>query len=493
MNANEIMRVARPASGWSGAVETRWGRVDLIKWSMVALVIGTVIWGLADVRRRGRIDPEHPETHRTDFTVYTIAGEAMLYGGDPYAVANLRGWKYVYLPLFALVVAPLSCFDPQTQVLVWFAISVILSWGCLRECVRIAQVVLPDEPRRGVFGPIPTWIGAAAVTAAAVPTLNCLQRGQMGVAVLYFLLLGFRLLIESRSAGWSMLAGVVLALPIVLKVTPLLPVTFALAQQATSAWYSPGSVSRLIRPNASLAGVSVGLLLFLLFIPASVIGWEANLEHLRTWVRTVANQEESALKADYAGDNTTERNQSLTNAIHRFGNWAAGEPQPNSGTWQDVTAAANSGRPMDAEVVRIILLAVRIGVGCLLLAVGYRAARAGDPLGQAVGFSLAYLATLIVCQIARGHYFVIWLPTILFTCTWLVRHHRPRLAAWHAIVAPLLVLVHYVFLSRAGAIGVLGLGTAVWYTTICITLLRTTAMETVTIPADSAIVGRQAA
>jgi hypothetical protein len=493
MNGNHIVRLRHPVPGWCGVVETRWCRVDLMRWSMVALVIGTVIWGLADVRRRGRIDPEHPETHRTDFTVYTIAGEAMLYGGDPYAVANLRGWKYVYLPLFALVVAPLGSFDSQTQVLVWFAISVILSWGCLRECVRIAEVVLPGEPRRGVFGPIPTWIGAAAVTAAIVPTLNCLQRGQTGVVVLYFLLLGFRLLVESRSVGWSLLAGVVLALPIVLKATPLLPVAAALAQQAISAWYLPGSVSRLFRPSASLVGVAFGLLLFLLFIPASVIGWQTNLEHLGTWVRTVANQEESALKEDYAGDNTTERNQSLTNAIHRFGNWAAGEPQPNSGTWQDVTAAANSGRPMDAGIVGTMLLAVRIGVGCLLLAVGYRTARAGDPLGLAVGFSLAYLATLIVCQIARGHYFVIWLPTILFTCTWLVRQHRPRSAAWHAIMAALLVLVHYVFLSRAGAIGVLGLGTAIWFTTVSITILRTKVMETVTVPTDVAILGRQAA
>ena len=207
MNGNHIVRLRHPVSGWSGVVETRWGRIDLMKWSMVALVIGTVIWGLADVRRRGRIDPEHPETHRTDFTVYTIAGEAMLYGGDPYAVANLRGWKYVYLPLFALVVAPLGSLDSQTQVLVWFAISVILSWGCLRECVRIAEVVLPGEPRRGVFGPIPTWIGAAAVTAAIVPTLNCLQRGQTGVVVLYFLLLGFRLLGRKSERGLVVIGG----------------------------------------------------------------------------------------------------------------------------------------------------------------------------------------------------------------------------------------------------------------------------------------------
>jgi Glycosyltransferase family 87 len=472
MNCGLTIRTARPVSGWRPAVESRWGRIDLVRWSLAVLVIALVIWGLTDVRRRGRVNPQHPEVHKTDFTVYTMAGEAMLAGGDPYTVANSRGWKYVYPPLFALVVAPLGKFEPQMQVMVWFTVSVLLGWGCLRECVRIAGVVLPNESRRGPFGPIPTWIGAAAVTAAAVPALNCLQRGQMGVAVLYFMLLGFRLMAESRAAGWSFLAGVVLALPIVLKATPLLPVVVALTQQALAAWFSPGRGWRLIRPGMSVAGAAFGLALFLFFIPALLIGWGANLQHVGTWWNTVARQEENALIQDYAGDNTTERNQSLTNAVHRLGNWAAGNPQPLSGTWP-VLIPTGGGRPMDVPLVEILLLAVRGGVGCLLLAVGFRTARAGDLLGQAVGFSLAYLATLIVCQIARGHYFVIWLPAVMFTSAWLVRQHRPRSAAWHAIAPGALVLVHYLFLRQAGALGLLGIGTAAWYTSVCLTVLRT--------------------
>jgi hypothetical protein len=440
---------------------------------MIALAIGLVVWGLTDVRRRGRADSKHPEDHKTDFTVYTIAGETMYYGGDPYAVANLRGWKYVYPPLFALLVAPLSNFDSQTQVVVWFAVSVLLGWGCFRECVRIAEVVLPNEQRLGHFGPIPTWIGTAAVAAAAMPALNCLQRGQMGVAVLYFLLLGFRLLIESQSMGRAFFAGVMLALPVVLKATPLLPVAFVLVQQTAAAWFSSDPKSKWIRPGFSLAGAAFGLAVFLLFVPAALIGWQANLQHLGTWWNTVARQEEGALKQDYAGDNSTERNQSLTNAVHRFGNWAAGDPQPISGTWPPVTPATGAEWPMDGPLVMTLLLVVRCGVGCLLLAVGYRTARAGDSLGLAVGFSLAYLATLIVCQIARGHYFVIWLPTVMFTSVWLVRQNRPRSAAWHAIVPAMLVIMHYMFLRTAGSIGLLGLGTAAWYTSACVTVLRT--------------------
>jgi hypothetical protein len=250
-----------------------------------------------------------------------------------------------------------------------------------------------------------------------------------------------------------------------------MPVAFILGQQALTAWYSSGRASRFLRPGAGVVGVAFGLILFLLFVPALVVGWQANLRHLGTWWNTVARQEESALSEDYAGDNTTERNQSLTNAVHRFGNWAAGEPQPLSGTLPVANSAA-SDRPMDNELVKVLLLAVRAGVGCLLLAVGYRTAHTGDPLGQVVGFSLAYLATLIVCQIARGHYFVIWLPVAIFTSLWLLRQGRPRSAAWHAIAPATLVLIHYLFLSTAGSIGLLGLGTAVWYASACLSVLR---------------------
>jgi hypothetical protein len=46
------------------------------------------------------------------------------------------------------------------------------------------------------------------------------------------------------------------------------------------------------------------------------------------------------------------------------------------------------------------------------------------------------------------------------------------LAAWHAIAPAALVLVHYLFLGSAGNIGLLGLGTAAWHTSTCITVLR---------------------
>jgi hypothetical protein len=338
--------------------------------------------------------------------------------------------------------------------------------------MRIASIVSPGQPTQGVFGPISMWIGCAALAAAMLPTLNCLQRGQVGVALLYFLLLGYRLLVESRTAGWSFLTGAVFALPIVLKATPLLPVAFALAQQAVAAWHSPWRRVKLAHFGASISGAICGLALYLLFLPAALIGWRTNLHHLDTWWSTVAMHEENALVERFAEDNTTDRNQSLTNAVHHFVNSTA-EFLKSSPRVQQQDALSNGPLklPIDAPLVNTFLLLTRVMLGCLLIPVGYRVARARDRLGQTVAFSLAYLLTLVVCQIARAHYFMTWFPVILFASMWLIRESHPRLAALYAVVPGILVTAHYVFLHSVGAIGLLGLGTAVWYSAVCLTIL----------------------
>ena len=63
----------------------RWGWI-------VALIAAMTIWGLTDVRSRGRPHLENPLKHRTDLTVFTEAGAAFFDGRPPYEVSNPRGW-----------------------------------------------------------------------------------------------------------------------------------------------------------------------------------------------------------------------------------------------------------------------------------------------------------------------------------------------------------------------------------------------------------------
>lgn len=68
------------------------------RWIVVAaLLVAAVAFGWFDVRERARLD-RGLKRHRTDFTVYTAAAEALEAGRDPYDARSPRGWRYVYPP-----------------------------------------------------------------------------------------------------------------------------------------------------------------------------------------------------------------------------------------------------------------------------------------------------------------------------------------------------------------------------------------------------------
>jgi hypothetical protein len=432
-----------------------------------------VLWGWFDVRNRGRYSPADHYGHKTDFTVYTEAGAAFFDGRPPYEVTNPRGWRYLYPPLFALFVAPLHRLAPENQVYLWFLVSLAACWGCFTELRRIGRVVLPSTNLDGSFGRIPTWLGALAAGAATIPALNCLQRGQVGIAKLYLLLWGFRLIVENRSLWQPVCGGILLALAITLKITPIIPACIAGAGQALVAWQTrrPPAYRAAVATNAGLA---LGMVVWLLLVPAIVLGWRANLAHLDSWWQKVAAKAEDTSEDDFAGNSTTVRNQSFANAAYRFGNWAhyvlAGGPSDKG---PEQLRKGGHGLLMDARGVEKAIFALRATAGILLLAVCYRLSLSVDRLDQAAAFGLACLSTLVIFTIARGHYYMLLLPGNVFVPLWLVRAGKVRLAMVLAVTPLLLVFAHYLGLNYAGRIGLLGLGTAVWYFIACGELLAT--------------------
>ncbi len=263
------------------------------RWLVIPF-FGICIWGWCDVRERGFPHPEDPLQHKTDLTVYTEAGAAFFDGRPPYEVSNPRGWTYLYPPMFALLMAPLHVLPSQDQVMVWFIVSLLLCWGCFYECAKTIRFLRgrDDHAARNYTAWYP-WLGIAAVFAAALPTLNCLQRGQVGILKFYLLALGLRLVICSAKPSARFLGGVVLALPIVLKIVPLLPVSLLIFVQFVT-WIksrrlrdpsSAGAGGQKARSTwgPTLSGLALGLLLFFLVIPSLLVGWKANLQHLGTW------------------------------------------------------------------------------------------------------------------------------------------------------------------------------------------------------------------
>jgi len=380
--------------------------------------------------------------------------------------------------MLALMMAPLDVLPTQDQVTVWFFISLLFCWSCWRECCRIVTIVCDEDPSvAAAWAQCLPWLDVAAIAAALIPTLNCLQRGQVSILKLYFLLLGLRLIIGGRTYRAWLAGGVALALPIVLKILPLVQVGFLLFLQlldlvASRRKRRPASEPVGRRFVGSTLGVALGLALFFLFIPSLLVGWRANLHHLDTWGQFMLTKADDGGMDPRSGNSHTTRNQSLHNAAYRLGNFAThvlagGHDDRVVDNWNAPQMA------MDAPAVQRLLLFCQAMLTLALLALGVRLARGdGSRLNLAVGFALACVAMLVVSPGARGHYYLLLAPAVLLVPLWLQRRGWGRAGAVMAAIPAVLSILHYVLLPYTGRVGLLGMGTAAWLMAALVLMAR---------------------
>jgi hypothetical protein len=430
------------------------------------VLVAATIWGHLAIVPAGRIIPGHVDQHRTDFTVFTEAGAAFFDGRNPYRVANPRGWHYLYPPLFALLVSPLSAFDTASQVGIWYSLNVAFALLCFCEVRRLWCRVLGEQSRQC------RWVAACALLAVFLPFLDCMQAGQLGIAILYLLLLGFRLVLEQRRGWHPFAAGLILALPAVVKLVPALPVMCLLMQQWAGV-LKPGSrPRRWARAQALTAGVAMGVVLFLFAIPAAFLGWRANLAYLDQWYGRVVANERVGHQSNF--NIHSYRNQSLANAVHLVGRAAL------TGSLE-----LRDARPADDHAERLFRPAIRgmvVFVLFVLLIVGASVGRREDPLDQVTAYALACCASLVVSPLSWGHYYMAMAPAALFAPVWLLRSGRLSQARRVVVILPIAVWSHYLALPYAGGLGLLGLGTTFWFLWVCGSILRVELARTSAIP-----------
>ena len=227
------------------------------------------------------------------------------------------------------------------------------------------------------------------------------------------------------------------------------------------------------------AGVLTGLLLFFFVVPSIFIGWQSNAAHLKTWSRMIGNQAvETSVEAHFSSPRSP-RNQSLSNALYHTGNqvafWVSGRSEPNPWRYNDI-----AGRFMSSPAATKMILALRILLGLLLIPLAWK--RSCSPLDRLAAFGLACAATLIVSPIARGHYFMLELPAVLFVSLWVWKYKGSSKAVLCASIPATLSVLHYVFITypqmfgplKTGTLfmGTLGIGTALWYMVMAYILVR---------------------
>jgi hypothetical protein len=471
----------------------------------IVVLAGVVTWGLTDVQRRARVDPDRIEKHRTDFSVYTIAAKAFFEDGKPYEVTNPRGWHYIYPPLFAILVRPIADLRFEYQAFIWYLVSVLLVYGAWIELGRLLTILgvrrrtrpesagsesagissAPLDDRRNTTmrnseATARTWPGAEraivvmAWIALTIPFLNCLQRGQVVVILVYPLLLGLRLLFEAKSPSRAVLAGIVLAFPAAIKVTPALPIVVlgsALVlvvvrrslQKSATIEDGTARYPAVQQAIGGCAGMLLGLAIWFLAFPGAILGFERNRDYLLEWVKRVG-----APEADVGSQNQFDahsfRNQSLSNAAFLFSlPWdikseGRVEPDesavrlawPHSFTRRDTPAAFGMFVARGIIAMLLVLVTLRLGFGGTFL-----------DLGALFGF--AATATLLVSPISWVHHFPIGLSGLVLVPLWHERAGRSITARAFAIAPLMLIILHYALFRFTAAYGLLGLGTTLWW------------------------------
>jgi alpha-1,2-mannosyltransferase len=235
---------------------------------------------------------------RTDFTVYQLAGQAVIDGADIYQVRNVRGWAYVYPPPFAILMVPFALLSVFCGALVWYAISVALIVWALVMCVRTVRSVFSLDGHLLILSTVP-------IAMLLVWFMSGLTRGQASILLMWLVLAAFCWHWEGHDLrGGACLAGAVL-----LKAFPLVLLGYFVWRKK---W------KFLL---ATFAVLIVGGLI----LPGAVFGFKRNVAYWASWERIIAgpalaneSQRVQSGLNDQLLDPQKLRNQSLLAALSRL-------------------------------------------------------------------------------------------------------------------------------------------------------------------------------
>jgi alpha-1,2-mannosyltransferase len=172
-----------------------------------------------------------------------------------------RNYNYPNPPIMALILWPIS------ELITVNAVAGALVWFYLKVAMAIASVLwvfkLVETPER----PFPAWGKALTVALSIRPIVGDLSHGNVNIFILFLVVAS----LYAFSRGRDYLSGIALALAIACKVTPALFVAYFV-------WKGAWRV---------LLGTAAGLALFFLFVPAAFLGWEQNLQSLKSWIEVM--------------------------------------------------------------------------------------------------------------------------------------------------------------------------------------------------------------
>lgn len=226
----------------------------LVAWIVVGIAIAITVVAAIQARQRQIKKEQTHSTHQVnDFDRWMTEVPQFL---QPHPV-NYVSDSFPTPPVTLLVFAPLTWISPANAQFVWVCCKFFFALGIFLLSLQIVR-------RAGVE---PSVLALLLVLAVWLwPVLGDMQEGQTNLLMLLPLTAGLWFIQnDHRSGQW--LGGLLVALAICIKVTPIIFLIYLLWQR---------------RWVASLA-VLVGMVVWLLVVPALAFGWSQNLLWLNQW------------------------------------------------------------------------------------------------------------------------------------------------------------------------------------------------------------------
>jgi hypothetical protein len=309
-------------------------------------------------------------------------------------------------PIMALVLYPFAQLSGKWSMTGWFAFK-------LATTVLVVIWILKATKREG----LPAWLGPLALLLCSRPIIGDLLHGNVNLWILFLVMSSFFAFRNGRD--W--LAGSTLALAIACKLTPALVLIYF-------AWKSAWRV---------VAGALVGLVLWLVIVPGSLLGFAENQQLLSSWTRLMIVPYVTQGQVD-----TEQVNQSLPGLIHRL-------------LTTSMAIKPDDGRPIieanvanfDDQLVHGITLAVSLLVLVGLAFICRTPIDDRRDLRLFHELTIVLFAALVISERSWKHHYTVLVPSYFLLVpaaymAWQNRHHgsRPGIVLWSAIILSTLSL-----------------------------------------------------
>ena len=231
--------LARGIGSESGAQRPRPNVHAVLCWLLIGLCVYFAWHGVhAGLRAQG-----------SDFTIFYDAGRAVLEGRDPSQVE-----RFLYLPAFAVAMAPLALLPYPAALVLWQAASLAALVWIASRCRRLCE--------RELGRPLP-WLAWAPLACVLRLADSNLANGQANLLVLGLIVAALEAWLAAREPR----AGALLGCATALKIVPgFLILVFLWRRSRRAALATLASVIVLVLP-----------------LTAAVIGWRVDLGGIASW------------------------------------------------------------------------------------------------------------------------------------------------------------------------------------------------------------------